>query len=306
MSTSFIKQLSNCQCCPRECGVNRLAGETGYCGIDARVQISYAGLHLGEEPPISGSRGSGTIFFVGCNLRCVFCQNYQISQEYERHDVRYLTNEDLADEMLKLQSCGAHNINFVSPSHVVFQMADGIETAKRRGLTIPIVYNSNGYDSIDSLQQLRGLIDIYMPDIKYMDDELGVRYSDVHNYTAIIPDILDEMYQQVGNLIVDDQSIAMKGLLVRHLVLPNHLENSRRCLEVLSQISPDIFVSIMAQYSPRYKACDHPLINRPLRASEYAEVVDYALDLGLDNAFVQELYSQKNYLPRFDRENPFD
>lgn len=306
MNTAFINQLSHCTCCPRRCGVNRLEGEIGYCGIDSQVQISYAGLHHGEEPPISGNRGSGTIFFIGCNLRCVFCQNYEISQEYAKHAIRYMTVHGLADEMLRLQDRGAHNINFVSPSHVVYQMADAIMAAKGYGLTIPIVYNSNGYDSIYSLRQIEGLVDVYMPDIKYMDDEIGSIYSDVHDYASVIPDVLYEMYRQVGNLVLDEDGVAKKGLLVRHLVLPDYIANSKKCLKFLSELSTEICISIMSQYSPQYKACDYPLINRKLRAAEYAEVVDYALERGLENAFVQELHSHDTYLPHFNKETPFD
>lgn len=306
MLENYIEYLNNCTCCPRCCGVNRVMGETGYCGIDSKVQISYAGLHHGEEPPISGSSGSGTIFFVGCNLRCVFCQNYQISQEFNQHTIQYLTLAQLADTMMHLQSMGAHNINFVSPSHMVYQMADAISLARDRGLTIPIVYNSNGYDSIQVLRNINGLVDIYMPDIKYMDNEMAQKYSDARNYANMVPDVLKEMYEQVGNLTIDNNGVASKGLLVRHLVLPNHMENSKLCLDVLKNISLEMYISLMSQYSPQYKAYDYPLISRKLGRKEYKEVMDYALDLGLSHVFIQELYSQDSYLPRFDREKPFE
>lgn len=177
MDESLTQQLISCECCPRKCKVDRLAGQVGFCRISTSIQISHVGLHFGEEPPISGTRGSGTIFFAGCNLRCVFCQNYQISQEFHQHPTRSLTTAELASEMLRLQNDGAHNINFVSPSHMIFQMADAIGTAKGRGLVIPVVYNSNGYDSVDALRQIRGLVDIYLPDIKYMKNGLGKRFS---------------------------------------------------------------------------------------------------------------------------------
>lgn len=305
MNRPLTDQLTRCECCPRKCGVNRLAGQTGFCGIGSSVQISHAGLHFGEEPPISGTRGSGTIFFAGCNLRCVFCQNYQISQEFQTGRTRTLTTDKLVSEMLRLQDKGAHNINFVSPSHVIFQMAEAILAAKEKGLVVPVVYNSNGYDAVDALRQIQGLVDIYLPDIKYMENESGKRLSMVDDYADVVPGVLREMLAQVGHLEMDDDGIAVRGLLVRHLVLPNHLDNSRRCLRFLADLSPDIFVSIMSQYSPQYKAGDYPEINRTLTKQEYDEITDYALDLGLDNAFVQELESQGHYLPDFDQARPF-
>ncbi len=312
--------------------MNRLEGKVGVCRIAAEAQISHAGLHLGEEPPISGTRGSGTIFFAGCNLRCVFCQNYQISQEFggnqrskikqqnrgipaNRDDLHNsdlctltfdLTTDGLAAEMLRLAKAGAHNINLVSPSHVVFQAADAIVAAKDKGLAIPIVYNSNGYDSVDALRQIRGLVDIYLPDIKYLSNDLARRYSGASDYADIIPGVLREMQEQVGPLELDEDGIARRGLLVRHLVLPGCVDNSRRCLAFLAELSPAIHVSIMSQYSPRYRAAEHPEINRPLTVSEYDEVTDYAIELGLENAFIQEIDSRHRYLPDFDLDRPFE
>ncbi len=305
MNKRFTNQLIKCECCPRKCGVNRLEGKTGFCRVGAGIRMSHAGLHFGEEPPISGSRGSGTIFFSGCNLRCVFCQNYQISQGFQKGRDRTLTSDELAYEMLRLQDEGAHNINFVSPSHMIFQMADAIIEAKGKGLVIPVVYNSNGYDSTGALRQIRGLVDIYLPDIKYMDNRIGKRFSLVDDYADIVPDVLREMLDQAGNLQIDDDGVAVRGLLVRHLVMPGHSEDSRRCLRFLADLSPDIHVSIMSQYSPQYKACDFPEINRLLTVDEYDEITDYALGLGLENAFIQELKSRDYYLPDFDLERPF-
>ena len=305
MGSSIIDQLASCECCPRKCGANRMAGETGICGIGSTILLSHAGLHFGEEPPISGTRGSGTIFFAGCNLRCVFCQNYQISQEFRQHDTRPLTSDELALEMLRLQDEGAHNINFVSPSHVVLQMADAIVGARRKGLVLPVVYNTNGYDSLAMLRQIRGLVDIYLPDIKYLENDLGKRLSAVDDYADVIPAVLREMLDQVGHLELDEDGVAVRGLLVRHLVLPGCLSNSRKCLSFLADLSPDIMVSIMSQYSPQHRACDYPRIDRRLTEEEYDEIIDYALDIGLHNAFVQELESQDHYLPSFDRTDPF-
>ena len=305
MKRPLTHQLASCECCPRCCGVNRLQGKAGFCQVGAGLQVSHAGLHFGEEPPISGTRGSGTIFFAGCNLRCVFCQNYQISQEFQHGRTRTLTLGELASEMLRLQDKGAHNINFVSPSHMIYQMAEAIQAARARGLAVPVVYNSNGYDSLEALRQVRGLVDIYLPDIKYLDNEPGKRFSKVGDYAQVVPGALREMLDQVGHLVMDEEGIALRGLLVRHLVLPDCLDNSRRCLRFLAELSPDIFVSIMAQYSPQYRACDYPEINRALTADEYDEIIDYALDLGLERAFVQELESQAHYLPDFDQDRPF-
>jgi putative pyruvate formate lyase activating enzyme len=302
----FSEQLNRCECCPRRCGVNRLTGQTGFCNVAGDILLSHAGLHYGEEPPISGTRGSGTIFFAGCNLRCAFCQNWQISQEFQNSKVRTLTTGELADEMLRLQSEGAHNINFVSPSHMIFQMADAIQAARQKGLTVPIVYNSNGYDSVAALRQIRGLVDIYLPDIKYMDNALGWKFSAVDDYADVISDVLCEMLNQVGLLELDNDGVAKRGLLVRHLVLPSQLENSKACLKFLAELSPEIPVSIMSQYSPQYKARGIPELNRPLTAEEYDEVTDYALELGLENAFIQTLESQETCLPDFDKTAPFE
>jgi len=306
MNGPLTDRLASCECCPRKCRVNRLAGQVGFCRIGASIQVSHAGLHFGEEPPISGTRGSGTIFFAGCNLRCVFCQNYQISQEFQQGHTETLTTKKLASEMLRLQDKGAHNINFVSPSHMIFQMADAIEAAKGKGLVLPVVYNSNGYDSVDALRLIRGLVDIYLPDIKYLENGLGKRFSGVDDYADVVPEVLREMLDQVGHLEMDDQGIAVRGLLVRHLVLPDHLDDSRRCLHFLTDLSADTFVSIMAQYSPQYKAGDYPEINRTLTEDEYDQITDYALELGLENGFVQELISQDHYLPDFAQESPFN
>ncbi|MEN6336588.1 MAG: radical SAM protein [Phycisphaerales bacterium] len=306
MNQRFSNQLAKCECCPRKCGVNRLEGKTGFCRIGADVSISYAGLHFGEEPPISGTRGSGTVFFAGCNLRCVFCQNHQISQDFEPTQMTVLTTDGLAAEMLRLAEAGAHNINLVSPSHVVFQAADAVVAAKERGLSIPIVYNSNGYDSVDALQRIRGLVDVYLPDIKYLSNDPAKRYSAAADYAETIPGVLREMLDQVGRLELDENGIARRGLLVRHLVLPGCVDDSRRCLAFLAGLSPDIHVSIMSQYSPQYRAALHPEINRPLSVREYDEITDYAIELGLENAFIQELESRDRYLPDFDLDRPFE
>jgi putative pyruvate formate lyase activating enzyme len=306
MNGSFSGLLANCECCPRKCGANRLKGETGFCGAGAGIRVSHSGLHFGEEPPISGSGGSGTVFFWGCNLRCVFCQNHQISQGPWPEDGATMTADELAAEMIRLQREGAHNINFVSPSHMICQMADAIEMSREMGLSIPIVYNSNGYDSVESLRRIKGLVDIYLPDLKYMDNAAGKRFSAVEDYADTAPGAIEEMLDQVGLLEVDPAGVAVSGTLVRHLVLPGHLENSRKCLRVLAGLNPDIPVSVMSQYSPQHKASFHQEINRALSEDEYGEIVDYAVECGLENVFIQEMESRSELLPDFRRERPFD
>ena len=305
MPQYFSAKLSRCNCCPRRCDTDRLGGEISVCRTGAHALVAHTGLHHGEEPPVSGSRGSGTIFFAGCNLRCVFCQNWQISQLFSPTSVREMIPEKLAGEMLRLQSAGAHNINFVSPSHVVWQMADAIVLAREEGLTIPVVYNTGGYDSVDTLKEIRGLVDIFMPDIKYMEREPARRYSGAADYPEIIPGVLREMFDQVGPLETDREGVAKKGLLVRHLVLPGLTANSRKCLDVVAAISKEIPLSLMSQYSPQHKAARFPEINRTLLAREYHELVDYALSLGLETLYTQDISSRDTYLPDFDREEPF-
>ncbi|MFW8600434.1 radical SAM protein [Desulfobacterota bacterium M19] len=302
-------QLQSCVSCPRHCRVNRYK-KSGFCGLRAELLISHIGLHHGEEPPISGTKGSGTIFFSGCNLRCVFCQNFQISQAFQQGvpgalTTRRLSREELVDEIFHLQEMGAHNINLVSPSHILPQLTATLRLAKNNGLNIPVVYNSNGYDSVTALKNMRGLVDIYLPDIKYRGNDLGRRYSGVPDYGDIIPGVLAEMLSQVGLLQTDENGIARRGLLVRHLVLPGHLTNSRECLRLLKNLSSDITLSIMSQYAPCHLAHEFPEINRPLTPAEYDEITDYALDLGLEHAFVQDMSSQGCLMPDFNQPQPF-
>jgi putative pyruvate formate lyase activating enzyme len=305
MPFSLKEQSGNCTACPRRCGANRLAGEFGACGVGAEVLLAHAGLHFGEEPPISGTRGSGTLFFAGCNLHCLFCQNWQISQELNPSGLRKLSPKQLADEMLALQSAGAHNINLVSPSHLTLQIAEALRVARGAGLTLPVVYNSNGYDSAEALCAMRGLVDIFLPDLKYLSGTAGRDFSAVPDYAEVACAALREMFRQVGLLTTDSEGIAAQGLLVRHLVLPGQLENSKACLRFLAELHPQLTVSIMAQYSPQYRAIGHPHLGRKLSEAEYDEITEFALSLGLDNAYIQEMESQQTYLPDFDRPAPF-
>jgi putative pyruvate formate lyase activating enzyme len=303
---SLRDRLSACDVCPRGCGVNRSEGETGFCLTTDQVVVAHVGLHFGEEPPISGTRGSGTIFFANCNLRCVYCQNFQISQRAGEISTRVLSPGELAGEMLALQRRGAHNVNLVSPTHVAAQVAEGLCIAREAGLSIPVVYNTNGYDAVETLQCLQGLIDVYLPDIKYSDDALASRYSGVDDYVGVNRRAIAEMFRQVGHLALDGQGIAQRGLLVRHLVLPENCAGSEESLRFLASLSREMVVSIMAQYSPQYKARAMPPLDRRVNAAEYEAVLDCAWELGLDRCFVQEYESSETLLPDFRRANPFE
>ncbi|MFA4905384.1 MAG: radical SAM protein [Candidatus Margulisiibacteriota bacterium] len=266
------------------------------------IKIASLGPHLGEEPSISGTCGSGTIFFSGCNLRCVYCQNYQISQQGMGYEVRGM---ELADKMLDLQAKGCHNINLVSPSHVAPQVIEALKLAKARGLKIPIVYNTNGYDSPQILKMMKGWVDIYLPDIKYSSDENAFKYSGVKNYVERNRAAITEMFRQVGNLQLDENGIARWGIIVRHLVLPNDIAGSFESLKFLASLSRDIRVSIMAQYHPCHKASQYPELNRRINAAEYEKVIMWSAECGLRNILTQELESADIYMPDFNRERPF-
>jgi putative pyruvate formate lyase activating enzyme len=273
------KHLSICDVCALRCPVDRLCGEFGACKTGAVAKISSYGPHLGEEKPLRGWRGSGTIFFTRCNLRCQFCQNYDISQSDSGNEVEA---QDLAAIMLDLQSYGCHNINLVSPSHVVPQIIAAIFVAARAGLNIPLVYNSGGYDSMAMLTLLDGIIDIYMPDMKYASGKIAHKYSKVPNYPSVNQKIVKEMHRQVGDLFVDENGIAQKGLLVRHLILPNNLAGSELILRFLSEkISKNTYINLMDQYRPTYKAHQFPEINRRITQNEFNVTVSSARALGL-------------------------
>jgi len=279
------------------------------------MKVASIGSHYGEEPPLSGTKGSGAIFFSGCNLRCVYCQNYQISNEEvpariaSQSDAggrgtRYDESE-LADELLKLQERGCHNINLVSPTHVANQVIKVLVLAKEKGLKIPIVYNTNGSDAVSVLRSFEGLVDIYLPDIKYSDDEMAYKYSGVKNYVEKNREAIKEMFRQVGNLAVDVAGIAKKGMVVRHLVLPNGIAGSYESLKFLASLSKDIWLSIMAQYHPCYKAKEYPDLDRRINSAEYEQVLDWVEELGFKNVLAQELESSEVYLPDFKAQVTF-
>jgi putative pyruvate formate lyase activating enzyme len=301
---AFEKRLAHCSICPRVCAVDRVSGAHGYCHTGRFASVSHHCLHHGEEPPISGTKGSGTIFFSRCNMHCVFCQNHEISQG--ACTGQELRPEELAQMMLDLQSQGVHNINFVSPSHVASQIAESVVLARRKGLTIPLVYNSNGYDRVETLRALEGLIDIYLPDCKYSSNEVAARLSDCPDYWDIAKDALQEMYRQVGNLILDKDGIAQKGLLVRHLVLPHGLAGTQAVLEFIAkELSAKTYISIMAQYHPCHGAKQDKQLGRRLKKTEYSEALQVASCCGFSNVYSQELVSADLFLPDFSKEDPF-
>lgn len=275
------QMLEDCVLCPHQCKVNRLRGEKGYCRTLNRPIVSSYQSHFGEEDELVGRNGSGTIFFSNCNLSCVFCQNYQISQCGEGREVGA---ERLSDMMLSLQEQGCHNINLVSPSHVVPQIVEAIYIASEEGLSIPIVYNTNGYDLTDTLRFLDGIVDIYMPDIKFSDDSIAYRYLGVKNYYSIATAAVKEMHRQVGNLKTDDRGIAYRGLLIRHLVMPQNLAGTDTIMNFIGEeISKDTYVNIMAQYYPAHRAYRFEHLDRGLEPWEYRKAVEAAQLAGLKN-----------------------
>ena len=275
---SAYNLLESCELCPRLCKINRLNYEKGFCGIGAKVVVSSAGPHYGEEAVLVGSGGSGTIFFAGCNLSCVFCQNYDISQLRNGHEVEI---DDMVNMMLQLQTRGCVNINFVTPTHVVPQVIESVFLAKERGLAIPVVYNCGGYESIESLLLLEGAIDIYMPDAKYLSCDSSRKYSFAQDYPDVMKSALLEMYRQVGDLETKD-GIAVRGLLVRHLVMPDNIAHSKEIIDfIANEISENTFVNIMDQYRPAFNAHDFAEINRPVTRQEFNTIYEYAKNKGL-------------------------
>ena len=280
---SRIEELftPECRLCPRECGVNRKQNETGYCGVGKQALVSSSFPHRGEERPLSGRRGSGTIFLAGCNLRCVFCQNAEISHGLEGRTVR---QGELVSLMLNLQEHGCHNINFVTPTHCAAQLAAAIKEAKDEGLEIPVVYNCGGYESVEVLEAMEGLIDIYMPDFKFWSDESSEKYMNASDYPEVTRQAVKEMHAQVGDLETDGQGIATQGLLVRHLVMPEGEEESKKIIEWLKEeISPHTYLNIMPQYRPACEAYRYPELDKPLRIETHREVENYARKIGLTN-----------------------
>lgn len=293
-----LDKLKKCTICPHKCGIDRTKN-IGRCKSTDKVKIALYSTHNFEEPCISGEKGSGTIFFSNCNLNCVFCQNYEISQQGRGKEIEI---EELAEIMLKQQEKGVENINFVTPTSYSIQIKEAIIIAKENGLKIPIVYNTNGYENVETLRELEGLIDIYLPDLKYYYNSLGKKFSKVDNYFEIATNAVKEMYRQVGRPILNEKGVMQKGLMVRHLILPNNIENSKRCLKWLKENFNDkIYISLMAQYFPTYKAKEISEINRKLTPKEYEEIENYLYDLDIENGYIQELGEhEEEYVPKWN------
>jgi putative pyruvate formate lyase activating enzyme len=304
----LMSRLFSCDICPRKCGVNRLNGETGFCRSSDLPLVSSYCPHKGEEPPISGTKGAGTIFFTYCNLKCVYCQNYQISQTEEDQSFKAVSIERLSDIMIELQDMGCHNIDLVTPTHFVPQIVAALDIASEKGLSIPIVYNSNGYESIETLKELDGVVDIYLPDLKYSKNQNGEKYSRVKDYPRIARAAIKEMWDQVGPLETDAEGIAIKGIIIRHLILPNFIDGPKECLNWISdEISMFADVSLMSQYYPEHEAFNYPELSRTITEKEYKKALNILSNAGLNDGWTQELDSSKTYRPDFDdQEHPFE
>lgn len=295
------RTTAGCVLCPRNCNSNRANGEKGFCMESDKIMLARAALHMWEEPCISGEEGSGAVFFSGCNLRCVFCQNHEISGGEAGMEVSV---ERLAEIFLNLQKQGANNINLVTPSHYVPQIREALLLAKKQGLILPIVYNSSAYEKTETLRLLDGLVDIYLPDLKYCSSGLSLKYSKAADYFAVASLAITEMVRQVGTPVFDERDIMKKGVIVRHLALPGCAEDSRAVIKYLyDTYGDDIFISLMNQYTPLLHVAAYPELNRRLTEEEYDELVDYAIDLGIENGFIQEGDTVgESFIPAFDYE----
>ena len=291
--------LSSCEICPHRCKVNRANGIKGRCKCDDKIKIALASIHNFEEPCISGTKGSGTVFFSNCNLNCIYCQNYEISQLGKGKEI---TIHELAEIFLDQQKNNVHNINLVTPTMYALQIIEAIKIAKKQGLNIPIIYNTNGYENIETIKLLNGLIDVYLPDLKYFSNTIAVKYSNANNYFKIATEAIKEMYNQAGTAKFDEEGIIKKGVIIRHLVLPNHIQNSKNILKWIKENMPgDVYVSVMAQYFPTYKAKKDAYINRKLTKKEYKEIENYLYTLNIENGYIQELGEhEEEYVPNWN------
>lgn len=318
-----LHALDECKLCQRNCNINRNDNKLGFCNASNKVTVAKASLHLWEEPPISKGNGSGTVFFSHCNLRCVFCQNHDISQGIKSENSTFsllcqnnnsicessvvgeeISIERLSEIFLNLQKKGANNINLVTPTHYVPQIIEALKISKSNGLNIPILYNTNSYDSVETIKSLNGYIDVYLPDFKYFNDKYAIKYSKVNNYASNAIDVIDEMINQVGMPKFNEKGHITKGVIVRHLMLPGLLFDSKKVVDLLyNRYKDNIYISLMNQYVPMFKACDYPEINKKLNPRHYDCLINYALELGIKNGFIQDEGSNTtDFIPSFDLE----
>jgi len=296
-----MNKYENCLLCPRKCGTNRRTGQTGVCGVSSEIKVARAALHYWEEPCISGKRGSGAVFFSGCSLHCVFCQNREISDGKEG---KVISKERLSDIFMELEGKGANNINLVTPGQYIPDIVWAVNDAKSRGMKLPIIYNTSGYENVTELKLLEGIVDVYLPDFKYMDSTLSARYSRAKDYPSVAKQALSEMVRQQPDVVIDDATgLIQKGVIVRQLLLPGHVNDAKAVLKYLYDTYHDhVYISMMSQFTP-IALKDYPEINRTVTRREYERLVDYALEIGITNAFIQEGDVAKgSFIPAFDCE----
>ena len=296
-----MNKYENCLLCPRKCGINRRTGQTGVCGVSSEIKVARAALHYWEEPCISGKRGSGAVFFSGCSLHCVFCQNREISDGKEG---KVISKERLSDIFMELADKGANNINLVTPGQYIPDIVWAVNDAKSRGMKLPIIYNTSGYENVTELKLLEGIVDVYLPDFKYMDSTLSARYSRAKDYPSVAKQALSEMIRQQPDVVIDDATgLIQKGVIVRQLLLPGHVNDAKAVLKYLYDTYHDhVYISMMSQFTP-IALKDYPEINRTVTRREYERLVDYALEIGITNAFIQEGdVAKDSFIPAFDCE----
>jgi putative pyruvate formate lyase activating enzyme len=296
-----MNKYENCLLCPRKCGINRSTGQTGICGVSSEIKVARAALHYWEEPCISGKRGSGAVFFSGCSLHCVFCQNREISDGKEG---KVISKERLSDIFIELADKGANNINLVTPGQYIPDIVWAVNDAKSRGMKLPIIYNTSGYENVTELKLLEGIVDVYLPDFKYMDSTLSARYSRAKDYPSVAKQALSEMVRQQPDVVIDDATgLIQKGVIVRQLLLPGHVNDAKAVLKYLYDTYHDhVYISMMSQFTP-IALKDYPEINRTVTKREYERLVNYALEIGITNAFIQEGdVAKDSFIPAFDCE----
>ena len=296
-----MNKYENCLLCPRKCGINRRTGQTGVCGVSSEIKVARAALHYWEEPCISGKRGSGAVFFSGCSLHCVFCQNREISDGKEG---KVISKERLSDIFMELADKGANNINLVTPGQYIPDIVWAVNDAKSRGMKLPIIYNTSGYENVTELKLLEGIVDVYLPDFKYMDSTLSARYSRAKDYPSVAKQALSEMVRQQPDVVIDNATgLIQKGVIVRQLLLPGHVNDAKAVLKYLYDTYRDhVYISMMSQFTP-IALKDYPEINRTVTKREYERLVNYALEIGITNAFIQEGdVAKDSFIPAFDCE----